>query len=69
MRAQSVNIIAGEEGPDSGDLTLDGRLRKVPVDGGGSITLHYIFFASIEVVCSLVIIWLAWTWRDRQVQP
>jgi hypothetical protein len=37
--------------------------------GGGSTTLHYIFFASIEVVCSLVIIWLAWTWRDRQVQP
>ncbi len=37
--------------------------------GGGSTTLHYIFFASIEVVCSLVIIWLAWTWRDSQVQP
>ncbi len=38
------------------------------VIGGGSTTLHYIFFASIEVVCSLVIIWLAWTWRN-QVQP
>ncbi len=36
------------------------------VIGGGSTTLHYIFFASIEVVCSLVIIWLAWTWRQAQ---
>jgi len=40
------------------------------VIGGGSLTfLHYIFFASIEVVCSLVIIWLAWTWREAKVQP
>ncbi len=32
---------------------------------GGSTTLHYIFFASIEVMTSLVIIGMAWTWRDR----
>jgi len=38
------------------------------VIGGGSITLHYIFFATIEVVCSLVIIWLAWKWRNAEVQ-
>jgi hypothetical protein len=35
---------------------------------GGSTTLHYIFFASIEVVCSLVIIWLAWKWQNREAQ-
>jgi hypothetical protein len=38
------------------------------VIGGGSATLHYIFFASIEVVCALVIIWLAWKWRSPEGQ-
>ncbi len=48
---------------------IGGVITILWVIGGGSTALHYIFFASIEVVCSLVIIWLAWTWRDRQVQP
>ncbi len=39
------------------------------VIGGGSLTPHYIFIASIEVLTSLIIIGLAWTWRDHQVQP
>jgi hypothetical protein len=26
-------------------------------------TLFYAFFASIEIACSLFIIWYAWTWR------
>lgn len=34
------------------------------VIGGGSTTPHYIFFASVELVCSLIIIWLAWTWSS-----
>ena len=38
------------------------------VIGGGSTILHYIFFASIEVVCSLFVIWLAWTWRKPEAQ-
>ncbi len=29
---------------------------------GGSLTLDYIFFAAIEVVCLLLIIWYAWKW-------
>lgn len=33
------------------------------VIGGGTLMLHYIWFASIEVICSFVIIRLAWTWR------
>ena len=36
------------------------------VVGGGWTMLHYIFFASIEVVCCLVIISLAWQWRPRE---
>ena len=38
------------------------------VIGGGSLTLHYIFFASIEVLTSLVIIGMAWNWRTRDVR-
>ena len=30
------------------------------VIGGGSTYPHYIFFAAIEVVCMLVIVWYAW---------
>lgn len=45
---------------------IGGVITILWVIGGGSTTLHYIFFASIEVVCSLVIIWLAWTWRNPE---
>ena len=34
------------------------------VIGGGSLTPHYIFFASIEVLTSLVIMVMAWKWRN-----
>ena len=34
------------------------------VVGGGSTSLHYIFFATIEVVCMLLIIGYAWKWPN-----
>lgn len=34
------------------------------VVGGGSPYLYYIFFATIEVVCMLVIIRIAWKWKN-----
>jgi len=34
------------------------------VVGGGSLTPHYIFFASIEVITMLYIAYLAWIWRE-----
>ncbi|WP_029192508.1 DUF6326 family protein [Paenibacillus harenae] len=34
------------------------------VIGGGSAYLHYIFFASIETICLLIIIWNAWVWKN-----
>ena len=37
------------------------------VIGGGSVTLSYIFFATIEVVCMLLIIWYAWKWPKQEV--
>jgi len=33
------------------------------VVGGGSLSLHYLFFASVEVICMLLIIWFAWRWQ------
>lgn len=39
------------------------------VIGGGSAYLSYLFFATIEVICMLFIIWYAWTWRNPQVHP
>lgn len=36
------------------------------VIGGGSAYLSYIFFATIEVVCLLLIIWYAWIWPGQE---
>lgn len=35
------------------------------VVGGGSAYLHYYFFATIEVVCMLLIVWYSWKWQDQ----
>lgn len=48
---------------------IGGLITILWVIGGGSLTLHYIWFASIEVACALVIIWLAWKWRIPEAQP
>ena len=47
---------------------IGGVITILWVIGGGSNTLHYIFFASIEVVCALVIIWMAWKWKPA-IEP
>ena len=38
------------------------------VVGGGSATLSYIFFASVEVLCMLVISWYAWQLPKLEAQ-
>jgi hypothetical protein len=38
------------------------------VIGGGSLTLPYIFFATIEVGCMLFIIWYAWKWDEPEAE-
>jgi len=48
---------------------IGGVITILWVIGGGSTTLHYIFFAAIEVVCTAIIIWLAWKWRNPEGQP
>ncbi len=36
------------------------------VIGGGSTYPHYIFIATVEVVCMLLIIWYAWKWPNPE---
>jgi Family of unknown function (DUF6326) len=33
---------------------------------GGTSQLFYVFFASIEIVCTLFIVWYAWKWRNPE---
>jgi hypothetical protein len=32
--------------------------------GGAASYAHYIFIASVETLCLLLIIWFAWKWRN-----
>lgn len=38
------------------------------VIGGGSLTLHYLFFASVEVACLAFMAWYAWQWRQSEYE-
>lgn len=33
---------------------------------GGSTDLHYVFFATVEVVCMALIVWYAWKWTPQE---
>ena len=37
--------------------------------GGMASYPHYIFIASVETLCLLLIIWIAWMWRSPEGQP
>jgi hypothetical protein len=36
------------------------------VVGGGSLALHYVFFAVVEIACMALIVWSVWTRRDSE---
>jgi hypothetical protein len=36
---------------------------------GETQQLFYVFFASLEIVCTLFITWYAWKWRNPEGQP
>jgi hypothetical protein len=36
------------------------------VIGGGSMDLHYLFFASVEVACMALIVWSVWARRSSE---
>lgn len=41
----------------------------VYVVGAGTASLSYVFFATVEVACLLLIVWSAWQWRKSEVSP
>ena len=47
---------------------IAGVITIAYVVGGGSPYPHYIFIATIEVVCMLLIVWYAWKWRNPEAQ-
>jgi hypothetical protein len=36
------------------------------VVGGGVSYPHYLFIASMEIICLLLVIWFAWKWRNPE---
>jgi hypothetical protein len=38
------------------------------VVGGGVSFPHYIFIATVEVICLLLVFWQAWKWRNPEAQ-
>ena len=47
--------------------TVAALVTTVFVVGGGSPYLHYYFFATVEVACMAMIVWLVWTRRNSEV--
>ena len=45
---------------------IAGVLTIVFVVAGGSLVLHYVFFAAVEVACMLLIIWYVWKWPNPE---
>ena len=45
---------------------IAGVITILFVAGLGSAVLSYIFFATIEVVCMILIIWSAWHWPEAE---
>lgn len=41
-----------------------GAVVIIFVVGGGSLVPHYLFIGTIEVLCTLLIMWTAWKWRE-----
>jgi hypothetical protein len=41
-------------------------LTIIFIIGGGSTSPHYLFFAAVEVLSLLLIIWLAWKWASPE---
>ena len=46
--------------------TVTAVITTAFVVGGGSLTLHYVFFASVEVACMALIVWSVWMRRHSE---
>lgn len=53
-------------GPNRWANTVAAVVTAVFVLGGGSLDLHYMFFASVEIACMAVIVWSVWSRRSSE---
>ena len=55
-----------KRGPNRWANTAAAAVTAAFVVGGGSLTLHYVFFATVEVACMALIAWSVWTRRNSE---
>jgi len=55
-----------KRGPNRWANTVAAVVTAAFVVGGGSLTPHYVFFASVEIACMALIVWSVWTRRDSE---
>jgi Sec-independent protein secretion pathway component TatC len=46
--------------------TIAAVITTLFVVGGGSVDLHYVFFATVEVACMALIVWSVWARRSSE---
>ena len=49
--------------------TVAALITAAFVIGGGSLDLHYVFFASVEVACLALIVWSVWARHNSEGRP
>ena len=52
-------------GPNRWANTVAAVITTAFVVGGGSLDLHYVFFASVELACMALIVWSVWMQRTQ----
>ncbi len=55
-----------KRGPNRWANTVAAVITTAFVVGGGSLDLHYVFFATAEVACMALIVWSVWTRRNSE---
>jgi len=55
-----------KRGPNRWANTVAAVITTAFVVGGGSLNLHYVFFATVEVSCMALIVWSVWTRRNSE---
>ena len=55
-----------KRGPNRWANTVAAVITTAFVAGGGSLDLHYVFFATVEVACMALIAWSVWTRRSSE---
>lgn len=53
-------------GPNRWANTVAAVVTTAFVVGGGLLTPHYVFFASVEVACMALIVWSVWSKRSSE---